>query len=228
MESMGTYARLAHLELLDELLSDDQRAERQRIYDELVPTYTDSAEQAYRVFEIVSSNSEGLVASVADQRLAQYDILLSARSYAALSGMTVDEIRDARWWAPNWAWSRVLTALDVEPPHDPDEMAQLAERVGPAMLRAGADSLVGTAQGRPHGRRSWSPSTLPRNGNSRSATGKRLARHYAPQRPRLWPRRRNSCPAATRPTALRMNITISMNTTNHLLSGVIRAPWGVQ
>ena len=54
MSTTDVYIRLAQLELLDELLLPDQRAERQGIYDELVATYTDSAEQAYRVFEIVS------------------------------------------------------------------------------------------------------------------------------------------------------------------------------
>lgn len=41
-----TYTRLAHPELLDKLLSDDQRSERRGIYHEIAPGYSDSSDQA--------------------------------------------------------------------------------------------------------------------------------------------------------------------------------------
>lgn len=53
------------------------------------------------MFEIVSASCRGLAASVADQRLAQYEILLNAPSYAASGRTTVEEIRDSHAWAPN-------------------------------------------------------------------------------------------------------------------------------
>ena len=45
--------------------------------------------------------------------------------------------------APNWAWSRVLGALNPVRSYDDDEMVQMAERVAPQLLRAGAEALVG-------------------------------------------------------------------------------------
>lgn len=143
MAVTDNYTRWAHLELLDELLSGAERAERQKIYDELVPTYSDPVDQAYRVFEIVSGEATGLAVSVADQLLAQYEILINAPTYAPLGRVTVGEIRDPRWWAPNWAWSRALLAIDPERSSYTDEVARLADELAPQLLRTGADSLVG-------------------------------------------------------------------------------------
>lgn len=134
---------LAHLELLDEWVPPHLVGERQRIYDRLVPVSDDSFEQSHRVFQIVSQDASGLAASVADQRLAQCEILLNAASYGTLARMPVADIRDCAWWAPNWAWYRTRRTLDLEqPPRDADEMARLAEQIAPQLLRSGAVSLA--------------------------------------------------------------------------------------
>lgn len=56
--------------------------------------------------------------------------------------MTVEQIRDVRWWASNWAWSSTLRGMDLQPPVTSDDIAQFADQVAPQLLRAGANSLV--------------------------------------------------------------------------------------
>lgn len=136
--------RLAHLELLDSWLPPDQAAQRQKIYDEIVPFADDPTDQAYRVFDIVSQEASGLAASVADQRLAQMEITKNVETYAALGGLTVADILDRHgWWAPNWAWMQTLATFSPTPLQHIDDLAKMAEQVAPMLLRAGAEHLAG-------------------------------------------------------------------------------------
>ena len=94
-----------------------------------------------RVFEIASQEGEGPVVGVADQRLAQLEILEDAESYATLAGIpTSDIVHGQAWWAPNWAWWNTLRSLrQTEPDLDP---IKYWDRVSHILLSAGGRSLA--------------------------------------------------------------------------------------
>lgn len=133
------FDRLTMLELFDAWMLPEAVEERHRIYVDIVPSASDEIDRAYQVFEIVAHESEGLTASVADQRRAQLEILQSADTYAAVGGLSRAEIVDLPgWWAPNWAWLQTLSGQER-----PDgEPTAYAPQFAPELLRAGAEHLA--------------------------------------------------------------------------------------
>lgn len=141
------FDQLARVELLDGW--PKLELERWRVYDEIAPskkhryerdvTVTDA--QIRRVFEVASEEATGVAASVADQRLAQFEILDHAELYAALGGLSPASIREEQeWWAPNWSWFLTLRELQ-EAGELSDPVHEDFHWVAPILLTASADRL---------------------------------------------------------------------------------------
>ncbi|MDQ6615023.1 MAG: hypothetical protein M3083_09800 [Actinomycetota bacterium] len=139
---------LARVELLDGW--PELNLDRSRVYGEIAPSkeFPDAAgpqmTDAYirRVFEIASEEAKGVAASVADQRLAHFEILDHSELYAALGGMSVAQIRDEQeWWAPNWSWFLTLRQMQEAKQLD-DPVNEGFAYIAPILLTAAADRLA--------------------------------------------------------------------------------------
>jgi hypothetical protein len=143
------FERLAQVELLDgwpslkldrwsiyaEILQDEPRDDRSEITGD---------KQIRRVFQIAAAEATGTAVSVADQRLAQFEILEHAELYAALAGISVASISEEQeWWAPNWSWFLTLRDLQgANPDRISDPSGADFVWLAPILLTAAADRLA--------------------------------------------------------------------------------------